>query len=131
MLTTRRRVKIKARWADVGSVLSWSLDHRTREFVMCWLRVYAWLRLKIRKRNWVAFMLGNVRRVRLRQPSNYAIEQHDFNTFRDHTLKLVATRSHSLWPEKLYSSKLVTRSRFLVFVSSQCQLTYSVIANLL
>ena len=38
------------------------------------------------------------------------------NTFRDHTLKLVATGSHA-WPEELYSSNLVTRSRFLVFVS--------------
>ena len=26
---------------------------------------------------------------------NYAIEQHDFNTWRDHKLKLVATRSHA------------------------------------
>ena len=33
------RVKIKAKGTSVGSVLSWSLDERTRQFLMCWLRV--------------------------------------------------------------------------------------------
>ena len=26
----------------------WSLDHRTKQFPMWWLRVYAWLRVKIK-----------------------------------------------------------------------------------
>ena len=42
------RVKIKAKGTGVRSVLSWSLDHRTRQFRMSWLRVYAWLRVKIK-----------------------------------------------------------------------------------
>ena len=31
---------------SVGIILSCKLDHRTRQFLMCWLRVYAWLRIK-------------------------------------------------------------------------------------
>ena len=34
-------VKIKAKGSGVRSVLSWSLDHGTRQFVRSWLRVYA------------------------------------------------------------------------------------------
>ena len=33
------RVKIKAKSTGFRSVLSWRLEHRTRQFVMCWLRV--------------------------------------------------------------------------------------------
>ena len=39
--------KIKVKGTSVRIVLSCKLDHRTRQFLMCWLRVYAWLRVKI------------------------------------------------------------------------------------
>ena len=42
------RVKIKAKSTGARSVLSWNLDHRTRQFLMLWLCVYAWLRVKIK-----------------------------------------------------------------------------------
>ena len=42
------RVKIKAKGTGVRSVLSCSLDHRTKQSPMWWLRVYAWLRVKIK-----------------------------------------------------------------------------------
>ena len=45
MLATRLRVEAKS--TGVRSVLSWSLDDRTRQFLMSWLRVYTWLRVKI------------------------------------------------------------------------------------
>ena len=48
MLATRLCVKIKAKGTGVGGVLPWNLDERSTEFVMCWLRVYAWLRVKIK-----------------------------------------------------------------------------------
>ena len=44
------RVKIKAKSTGVRSILSWILDHRTGQFLMCWLRVYVWLRVKTRLR---------------------------------------------------------------------------------
>ena len=36
MLATRQN---KAKSTGVRSVLSWNLDHRKRQFVLCWLRV--------------------------------------------------------------------------------------------
>ena len=43
------RVKIKAKAGTSGRiVLSCKLDHRTRQFLICWLRVYAWLHVKIK-----------------------------------------------------------------------------------
>ena len=46
VLATRLRVATCS--TGVRSVLSWSLDHRTRQFLMFWVRVYAWLRVKIK-----------------------------------------------------------------------------------
>ena len=69
-------VSIKAIGAGVRGVLSWSLDDSTRDFVMCWLRVYVRLRVKINSK--VSGVQGGI-----------------LNTFRDHTLKLVARRSHA------------------------------------
>ena len=46
-------VKMKAKSIGVRSVLSWSLDDRTRQFLMCWLHVYAWLRVKIKAKSTV------------------------------------------------------------------------------
>ena len=48
MLATRLRVKIKVKGTGVRFVLSCKLDHRTRQFLMCWLRVYTWLRVKVK-----------------------------------------------------------------------------------
>ena len=39
--------KLRLGGTGVRGVLPWSLDDRTRDFVMCWLRVYAWLHVKI------------------------------------------------------------------------------------
>ena len=38
--------KIKVKGTSVRIVMWCKLDHRTRQFLMCWLRVYAWLRVK-------------------------------------------------------------------------------------
>ena len=45
------RVKIRVKGTSVHIVLSCKLDHRTRQFLMCWLRVYAWLCVKIKVKN--------------------------------------------------------------------------------
>ena len=54
MLATRLCVATrqnKAKSTGVRSVLSWILDHRTRQFPMCWLRFYAWLHVKIKAKS--------------------------------------------------------------------------------
>ena len=43
------RVKIKAKSTGVHSVLSCKLDHRTRQFLMCWLHVATRLRVATRQ----------------------------------------------------------------------------------
>ena len=59
MLATRLRIKIKVKGTGVRCVLSFKLDHRTRQFLMCWLRVYTWLRVKIKiKGTGVRFVLS-------------------------------------------------------------------------
>ena len=40
--------KIKVKGTSVCIVMWCKLDHRTRQFLMCWLHVYAWLRVKIK-----------------------------------------------------------------------------------
>ena len=43
--------KIKVKGTSVRIVMWCKLDHRTRQFLVCWLRVYAWLRVKIKVKN--------------------------------------------------------------------------------
>ena len=50
---------------------------------MCWLRVYAWLRVKIKAKSTGVCSVLSFSSV---------------DIFRDHQFKLVATRSHSLLP---------------------------------
>ena len=47
--------KIKVKGTSVRIVMWCKLDHRTRQFLMCWLRVYAWLRVKITRFRFLVF----------------------------------------------------------------------------
>ena len=47
----RLRVKIKGKGTGVRGVLSRSLDHRTRGFLMCWL-IYTHLRVATRQNSY-------------------------------------------------------------------------------
>ena len=80
----------------------WSLDHRTKQFPMSWLRVYAWLRVKIKaKSTGVRSVLSWNLDHRTKQFLMWWLRVYAWLrvkikarvlVFRDHQFKLVATR---------------------------------------
>ena len=84
------RVKIKVKSTGVCSVLSWILDHRTKQFLMSWLRVYAWLRVKIKAKG------TGVRSV-LSRSVDHRTRQFVRSWLRVYAWFRVVRRSHSLW----------------------------------